>query len=284
MIRELTLTTLDGLQLYAWIRRPPGSAKGVIAFIHGMGEHSRRYDHLAAFFTANGYAAAGFDHRGHGRSQGPRGHTPSFEHLMNDIAAFEAVVTSEFPAHPVHLYGHSMGGNLALNFLIRRKPGFSSGISSAPYLRLAFEPPRFKLMLARLLRSIAPALTFATGLQTSWLSRDAQVVQSYCQDPLVHDRISVSFFTEIQAAGQVALHQAPQLTLPVLVMHGSADRITSAAASEEFVASANGRAVFRSWPGYFHELHNEPDWQCVAQCALDWVEQHSGIPQRPGLQ
>ncbi len=270
-IREFTLSTRDGLRLYAWVRRPLGPIQGVIAHIHGMGEHSRRYDHLTGFWAANGYASAGFDLRGHGRSQGRRGHTPSFQHLIDDIALFAAHVAEEFPANPRYLYGHSMGGNLALNFLIRRHPDFVAGIASAPYLRLAFEPPKSKLLLARLLRPILPAMTFPSGLDASWLSRDPYVVRRYREDPLVHDRISVSCFTEIQAAGQSALDHAAELTLPVLVMHGSADRITSSAASQQFVAGSGGKAMFKCCDGYFHELHNEPEWQPVARFVLDWV-------------
>lgn len=272
-IREFGLSTRDGLRLYAWVCRPAGAIQGVIAVIHGMGEHSRRYDHLTAYWASHGYASAGFDLRGHGRSQGPRGHTPSFEHLMDDIALFTAQVAQELPGYPLYLYGHSMGGNLALNFLIRRQPALKAGIASAPYLRLAFEPPKFKLILARLLYRILPALTFPSGLDASWLSHDPEVVRRYREDPLVHDRISVAFFTGIQTAGEDALNRAAELTLPVLVMHGSADRITSPAASETFVAASKGRATFKGWPGYFHELHNEPEWQPVAQFVLDWLNQ-----------
>jgi alpha-beta hydrolase superfamily lysophospholipase len=272
-IQEFSLSTRDGLRLYAWVCRPTGPIQGVIALIHGMGEHSRRYDHLTAYWASNGYASAGFDLRGHGRSQGPRGHTPSFEHLMDDIALFTAQVAQELPGYPLYLYGHSMGGNLALNFLIRRQPALTAGIASAPYLRLAFEPPKFKLILARLLYRILPALTFPSGLDASCLSHDPEVVRRFREDPLVHDRISVAFFTGIQAAGEDALNRAAELTLPVLVMHGSADRITSPAASEAFVTSSNGRATFKGWPGYFHELQNEPEWQPVARFVLDWLNQ-----------
>ncbi|MGJ5820314.1 alpha/beta hydrolase [Paludibaculum fermentans] len=278
MIRELTLSTRDGLRLYGWVRHPSGPIRGVITLIHGMGEHSRRYDHLTAFWAVNGYASAGFDHRGHGRSQGTRGHTPSLEHLLDDIADFTAQVADECPACPRYLYGHSMGGNLALNFLIRRQPGFTAGIASAPYLELAFQPSKAKLLLARLLYRILPAMTFPTGLDASCLSRDPAVVRRYREDPLVHDRISVSFFTEIQAAGQSALRRASELTLPVLLMHGNADRITSLAASERFVSGSHGRAAFKCWDGYFHELHNEPQWQPVAQFALDWLERAANHP------
>lgn len=272
-IREFSLSTRDGLRLNVWVRRPSGPIQGVIALVHGMGEHSRRYDHLTAYWASNGYASAGFDLRGHGRSQGPRGHTPSFEHLMDDIALFTTQVARELPGYPLYLYGHSMGGNLALNFLIRRQPAFTAGIASAPYLRLAFQPPKFKLILARLLYRILPALTFPSGLDASSLSHDSEVVRRYREDPLVHDRISVAFFTGIQAAGEDALQRAAELTLPVLVMHGSADRITSPAASEAFVSGSKGRAAFKSWPGYFHEIHNEPEWQPVAQYVLDWLTQ-----------
>jgi alpha-beta hydrolase superfamily lysophospholipase len=267
-MREIELQTADGLQLYGWLRDPSAAPKGVFAHVHGMGEHSRRYDHLTAYWAVRGYASAGFDLRGHGRSQGKRGHTPSYEHLMDDIAIFLARVAATWPSLPITLYGHSLGGNLVLNYVIRRKPVLARVVATAPYLRLAFDPPRWKLLVSKVLSRIAPSLTLSSGLNPRALSRDPEVVRRYETDPLVHDRISAAFFTHVHAAGAALISRASELTIPTLVMHGGADRITSAAASREFVDASAGMATLEIWEGFFHEIHNEPGWESVAARVL----------------
>jgi alpha-beta hydrolase superfamily lysophospholipase len=275
MLEEATLHTPDGFSLYAWLRRPPGVPRGVIAHVHGMGEHSRRYDHLSAYWAAHGYGSAGFDLRGHGRSQGQRGHAPSYERLMEDIGIFLERVGSEWPGAPAFLYGHSLGGNLVLNYVIRRRPALAGVVATGPYLRLAFEPPAWKVRLAEAMKRIVPALSQDTGLDVSALSRDPEVVRRYQADPLVHARITASFFTAVHAAGEAAIARATELAIPALLMHGSADRITSLAGSQAFVSAAGGRARLEMFEGAFHEIHNEPGWERMAACALQWLENHA---------
>ena len=278
MLQDMQWQTPDGLSLYAWTRRPAGPPKGVIALVHGMGEHSRRYDHLTAYWEGRGYASAGFDQRGHGRSEGRRGHTPSYERLLDDIALFLGRVAEAFPGLPITLYGHSMGGNLVLNYAIRRRPAPDLVVASAPYLRLAFDPPAWRVLLARVLRHVVPALSQRTGLDVRALSRDPEVVRRYEADPLVHDRITTSFFSNVHPAGEAIIARASELTMPTLIMHGGADRLTSRAASEAFVAASRGKARLRIWDGAFHEIHNEPDWEELATFVVAWIEEVSPLP------
>ena len=269
---ETQLKSSDGLSLYAWTRRPSAKPKGVIAHVHGMGEHSRRYDHVTQYWDDHGYASAGFDLRGHGRSEGQRGHTPSYEQLMDDIALFLDWVMSELPGLPVTLYGHSMGGNLVLNYVIRRQPFIAGVVASAPYLRLAFEPPAWKVRMAEWIRWIVPTFSQSTGLELAALSRDPAVIARYQADPLVHDRITVTFFAEVHAAGETIIDRAAELMIPALVMHGSADRLTSPAGSLDFVDESSGKAILKVWEGFYHELHNEPGWEAVPAHVLDWMK------------
>lgn len=272
MICETQLLSSDGLSLYSWIGPLPDQPKGIIALVHGMGEHSRRYDHLSEYWKDRGYASAGFDLRGHGRSEGKRGHTASYEYLMEDISIFLDHVAKACPGARLTLYGHSMGGNLALNYAIRRQPALAGVVVSAPYFRLAFDPPAIKIRMAELLRSIAPAMSQRTGLDTRALSRDPRVISRYEADPLVHDKITISFFTQVHAAGESIIGRASELTIPTLVMHGSADRITSPAGAEDFVATSSGKAALKIWKGFFHEIHNEPEWMDVAAFVVEWIE------------
>jgi alpha-beta hydrolase superfamily lysophospholipase len=275
MIEETQLKTSDGLKLYAWVRGCEAPPKAVIALVHGMGEHSRRYDHLTEYWETQGYASAGFDQRGHGRSDGVRGHTPSYDHLMEDIAVFLEETAATWPGVPIVLYGHSMGGNLVLNYAIRRRPDLACVIATAPYLRLAFEPPAWRVRMAEWMKDITPDFSQKTGLKAQALSRDPEVVSRYEQDPLVHGQITVSFFSHVHRAGETAIERASEIGLPALLMHGDADTITSPAGAEAFVAASSGKATLKLFEGFYHEIHNEPGWTDVAAFALDWIDAKS---------
>jgi len=268
---ETELIASDGLPLRAWSRSPVFEPEGCIAFVHGLGEYSARYARLAEFWVRHGFVVAGFDLRGHGKSGGPRGHTPSYDQMLDDIATFLAYATSTPWRLPVTLYGHSMGGGLVLNYAIRRQPPVSSVVASAPYLRLAFQPPAWKLRLAHLFRNLAPAYSQPAALELAALTRDVAEIERYANDPLIHDRISVSLFNGAHTAGEEAIARAGELRVPVLLIHGTADRITDAAGSEAFVHNSRGRATLKRCEGFFHEIHNDPGWEDVEAFVLSWI-------------
>jgi len=155
----------DGVQFYARGWEPQASTpKGVVCLVHGHGEHVGRYDHVGEALSAAGYALLGFDQRGHGRSAGQRGHIPSYEALLDDIALLLEQAMNRYPALPLFLYGHSMGGNEVINYALRRKPALSGVIATCPWLRLAFEPPALKVALGRMMNRIFPAFAQKSGL------------------------------------------------------------------------------------------------------------------------
>jgi alpha-beta hydrolase superfamily lysophospholipase len=240
--------------------------------IHGMGEHFGRYGHLATFFANIGFATVGMDHRGHGRSQGKRGHVPSFNHLMDDIDLLFKKTSERFGGLPVFLYGHSLGGNLAANYVIRRKPKLQGLILSAPYFKLAFEPPKWKLIMAKAMAGIYPAFTLPTELDQTALSRDPAVVAAYQTDPLVHDKISAAFFTAVNPAGLYPIDHANELEVKTLAMHGTADRLTSPDAAVEFARNNPEMIELKLWEGFYHEIHNEKEQQQVFDYVADWLE------------
>jgi alpha-beta hydrolase superfamily lysophospholipase len=262
----------DGVGLYRHSWAPEGEARAVITLVHGFGEHSSRYAHVAAALAAEGYALVTGDHRGHGQSHGPRGHTPTYDHLMDDIGALLDEAAQRFPARPRFIYGHSMGGNLALNYVLRRRPKLDGAVVTAPWLRLAFEPPRWKVAIGRAMNNIYPTLLQDTGLDLDALSRDATVGQAYGADPLVHSKMSARMFSSLYAAGLWALDHASEFPLPLLLMHGGADRITSAQASREFAAKAPD-CTFKIWDGWYHEIHNEPEQQQIFAAITGWLNQ-----------
>lgn len=273
---ETNWKTRDGLDIYGRGWEPDQAPKAVICLVHGHGEHVNRYAHVGAAFANAGYVLMGFDQRGHGKSAGPRGHTPSYDALMDDVADLLAQAGSRYPGLPQFLYGHSMGGNEVLNFVLRRKPILAGVIATGPWLRLAFQPPALQVTLGRLMNRIAPAFTQASGLDAEALSHDQKVVDAYVNDPLVHDKITARMFVELFGSGEWALTQAAQFPLPLLLMHGSADRLTSADASREFTRSGSANVTLHIWDGWFHEIHNEPDQQEVFKMMIDWMNARLG--------
>jgi len=272
---EWTFKSSDGLDLFArgWV--PKGRPKAIIALVHGLGEHTGRYAHVGAVFVERGYALLGFDLRGHGASGGPRGHLPSFEAFMTDIDRFLIEIGERYPGVGQFLYGHSLGGILALNYVLRRKTRLAGVISTAAGLRTALEEQKVKVVLAKVLGTLMPAMTLASGLDPKTLSRDPVVVQAYVSDPLVHDRMTLGFGKIMLAAIPWTFEHAGELQLPLLIMHGTKDMLGYPRGSQEFAASAPKELVtLKLWDGLYHEIHNEPEKADVFKVMLDWLDKH----------
>lgn len=273
---ELKWKTGDGIDLYARAWEPEQKAKAVVCLVHGHGEHIARYEHVALALTNAGYAMIAYDQRGHGKSGGARGHTPTYDALMDDIAALLSQAETRYPGLPRFLYGHSMGGNEVINFALRRKPDLAGVIATGPWLKLAFEPPAMQVILGRMMNRIAPGFTQNSKLDAAALSHDPKLVEAYKNDPLVHDKISARLFVEIYESGDWALAHAADFSLPLLLMHGSADRLTSANASREFAKNGGKNITLHIWDGDFHEIHNELDQAEVFQMMIHWLNARLG--------
>jgi acylglycerol lipase len=271
MEASVQIKTKDGLTLRGYLLNPVKDPKALLVLIHGMGEHAGRYSHVADFFAKQEFAVLRMDLRGHGKSEGKRGHTPSYDHLMNDLNDICQKARELYTELPVVFYGHSMGGNLVLNFMIRKKPQIAMAIVTAPYLKLAFEPPSWKVALGKLSAGIMPTLTQVTGLETAALSRDPEVVAAYEKDALVHDRITSAFFVNVHFAGPYAIQHAKEISVPTLVIHGTSDRLTSHKGSEELSQRSAKNVEVRFLEGWYHELHNEPEKEQVLKSISDWM-------------
>lgn len=267
--------TNDGLTLLGRIWQTTGKPKGIVNLIHGLGEHSGRYAHVAETLTKAGYNLIGFDLRGHGLSEGPLGHTPDYEHIMDDVALFMQKSNEFFGSdHPNFLYGHSLGGTIVLNYALRRKPNLNGVISTGPALRLSFEPPKIKLVLGKIMANLMPTFSMNNALDVNALARDAAIVKAYQDDVLVHDRLSAKLVMELFDSGKYALEHTADWTLPLLLMHGSEDRISSCQASEEFAQKAGDIVTFKQWDGFYHEIHNDFGKEEVKAFMIDWLNGH----------
>ena len=269
---NFTINTQDGLKLHGQGWAPVAEAKAVVCLVHGLGEHSGRYDPMAEAFSQAGYALLAFDLRGHGRSEGRRGHAPGYAALMSDIEKLLQEAAGRYPHLPCFLYGHSLGGNLAIYYVLNNRPNLAGIIASAPLLRLAYNPSQWKSGMLRGMRALRINLSIRSGLDDTALSRDLNVVRNYRNDPLTHDLISARLAMDMLRYGEWNLNHASEFSLPLLLMHGDGDRITSAAATAEFAKKADRFCTLKIWEGFNHELHNEPEKQGVFDYVLEWMD------------
>lgn len=250
---------------------PHESPRAVLALIHGHGEHIGRYGHVADALHANDIAMLGYDLIGHGESPGKRGHFPNYDAVLDSIGAMVDKAKADFPEVPVFLMGHSMGGNLVANYVLRRGVDIAGVILSSPWLELAFAPSALDLTLANVMKGILPSFTQSSKLDATAISRDAEEVRRYQQDAKIHDKVSPGLFLPIVEGGTYALDHASAWSLPLLIQHGSGDRITSFEASKRFAEAISGEVTFRAWEGGYHELHNDLEREQVIQAMVDWI-------------
>ncbi|MCA0756109.1 lysophospholipase [Paenibacillus sp. N4] len=276
MLREeWLLAGMNGASLFAREWKPDkGEIRAAVCIIHGMGEHGDRYTHVAELLTESGYAALALDQLGHGRSPGKRGHLGTLEQALGNAERLVLEAARRHPGTPVFLYGHSMGGNVALNCALRREPMLHGLILTSPWLRLAFKPNPTVEWIGRKLASIVPSLQQETGLNPADLFRPGYAkAAKIVEDLLCHTKITLSTYKEITDGGEWALANAQNLRLPVLLMHGSADRITSAAASAALAETLGPRCDWKIWEDGRHELHNDLEGE-KAVCEIgNWIRQ-----------
>ena len=248
------------------------NAKAALCLVHGLGDHIGRHEHVGNFMAEHKIAMIAFDQRGHGRSEGKRGHVPSYEVLLTDVESILDYATQIYPCIPLFLYGHSMGGNIVANYVLKKEASKLAGtIISSPWLRLSFVPSSLKLALAKLVSRYYPAYTQPNGLNAKQLTHDPEIAKAYIADPLVHTHISASLFFSMYQNGEWAIKHADQLRIPALVMHGGNDPITSMPATKEFVQKAGKLATIKVWDGLLHETHNEPNHVEILTYIKNWI-------------
>jgi alpha-beta hydrolase superfamily lysophospholipase len=263
-----TFPAKDGTPLYWQHWEPDGARRATVCLCHGLGEHVGRYEHVARSFTAAGLSLLGCDLRGHGRSGGPRGHTPTFHQILDDLGT---LIERAGQDRPVFLYGHSMGGTIVLHYALDHPSSLAGLVATGPWLRLRQPIPAPRRMLARVMASVYPGFTQASGLNVQGLSRDPEVVRKYVQDPLVHDRITAMLGHSLILAGEAALARGEILQLPILLMHGEDDPLTDPAATQLLYQRVSSRdKTLRIWPGLLHEIHNEPEQSEVIDLMVEW--------------
>ncbi|MCL4558925.1 MAG: lysophospholipase [Deltaproteobacteria bacterium] len=244
-----------------------------VFIVHGLGEHLGRYGNVTG--TLKDYNLFLLDLRGHGRSGGKRGHVMRFDEYLDDIDALRKEVRTLVKGRSF-LLGHSMGGLIVLRYAIYRSEGLSGVVSSGPLLGVNVRVPRIKDAIGRLVANIAPGLSMSNEIDTSMLSHDRAVVDAYNSDLLVHARVSARWYVEMVGAMGDTNANAARLTLPCLIMHGSADALTNPQSSRQFYEHAgSGDKTYRLYEGYYHEIFNEVDKQGPLSDMLEWLNKRA---------
>lgn len=237
MVSNYKFNSFDGAKLDLTRYTADNSASNLLIITHGYGEHQGYYVEMAKYFNGQGFDILTYDLRSHGKSDGKKGDVKAFDYFISDLSE---IVKSEFynsQAQNIFLLGHSMGGNITLNYLLKNpKSKVKKAVITSPLLRLAFDPSSIKLILAKIAVKIVPGLVMPGELEIEELSNDSDFKIKFKNDPLTYDKISPRFYFTMKDAGLNALKNAEILNHKCLLVHALKDKITSAAASEEFAS------------------------------------------------
>lgn len=274
------LTSRDGLRLptRSWLP-DDDDPRAAVLVVHGLGEHIGRYDALATRFVRAGYAVHGYDQRGHGYAQGPRAQVDRFERFVEDLTLVVASVRASHPDVPLVLLGHSLGGVVAARAVQAGAVRPDLLVLSSPALRDGNDLPAWLRRLVAALAEPFPSLP-TVRIDTSRLSRDADEVAAYRQDPAVfHGPIKARLGTQMAKHGALVLAEADRLRLPLLIVHGKADRLALPGASGELQRSLQARdATLLLYDDGPHELFHDPLRDRVTADVLAWLDDR--LPRR----
>jgi acylglycerol lipase len=269
---EGTLRGAGGIELY-WQRWAPAGRRATIVLAHGASEHSGRYAWTADRLAERGYVTYALDHRGHGRSEGARAY---IDRMDNVVADLDLLVETARDGGPLFLLGHSMGGAVALAYTARHQEKLDGLILSAPLAALEAASPAQRVA-GRVLSLVAPKLGIVP-IDSSGVSRDPAVVSDYDNDPLNHHgKLAARTVNELASTIAGFPEAVSRMTLPMLVMHGTGDRIVPPMATDmiEQRAGSDDLTVIR-YDGLYHELLNEPERERVAGDIADWLDARTG--------
>lgn len=262
------------LHLESWI--PVCNPRAVILIIHSIGDHINRYKHLAQYFSDYGIAVIGMDMHGHGKSQGKKGKS-KYQHLFLDVKRLTDIANLRYPNLPKIVYGHGMGGNLALTYATMNNSNLMAIISSSPWIRIVNNYSTFFMSVFKIIMWIYPSFTVKNRFSNSDLNNDFENGNGNKKDPLLHRFISARLLSSVYKSGEYILHNKHKVNMPLLLMHGSNDRIASWHATADFAKYTSPYTSLKIWKGALHELHNEYEKDEIFEFVLHWIEQLPGI-------
>jgi len=264
-----------GLTIYYQCWLPDKSPKAVLLVVHGLAEHSGRYKNLVNYFVPKGYAVYALDHHGHGKSEGTRSYVDRFSDYLTDLKTFFNMVRKEHKNAKIFLVGHSMGGTIATAYAIEHQKELAGLISSAASLTATPSVSPALLAMAGVVSALAPKMG-VTVLDASAISRDKAVVDAYVNDPLVYrGKVPARMGAELAKMWKQLPEQMPQIKLPMLIMHGSADQLAAPEGSKLLYERAGSKdKTLKLYNGFYHEIFNEPEHKRVMADVEAWLAKH----------
>lgn len=259
--------------------------KGIVLVSHGLGEHSGRYENLMNALDGKSISFYAIDHRGHGKSGGKRGHVDSYMNYINDFKQMvEDVVKKENgPGVPVILLGHSMGGLIAAKYALTHPGDMDALILSAAALIPAVKVPEIKKIVGKIFNKLAPRFTLNNELDPNDISHDKDVVRAYIDDPLVHGLVSARWYSEYLATAEEVLNRVAEYTMPLLVIHGTGDKMVSIEGTKYVYEKASSKdKTIHTFDGLFHETMNESgkEKEKVLKILSGWILDHMKKPKK----
>jgi alpha-beta hydrolase superfamily lysophospholipase len=269
---EFWMQSKDGTRLFGrrWALESPRAA---VAIVHGYAEHSGRYNHVAAMLNTLGLDVFALDVRGHGRSDGARGHAADYNEYIDDVRVFLDEIRKVSPTRRILVLGHSNGGLITLLYALDPAPDVFACVVTAPFLGTAMKVPGWKSSLGKIMSAVYPKLSLPSGLPTQGLSHDPEVVRAYENDPLVFPTATAGWFTAALAAQDRVKREAGRIALPILVMQGMADPLVDASMARPlFDAIGSSDKKYVEYPGLYHEIMNEVEKDKVLADIRAWIE------------
>ncbi len=260
----------DGRTLFrrGWV---PDRVDRVLLLVHGLGEHSGRYEEFGSWFARHDVAVHAYDQQGHGRSIGRRGHASHFHHFVDDLEIVLKSVSQEHQGPPIFLLGHSMGGLVVARLLRERKTSLAGAICASGALALNPEVSKSRIWVLRLMRMLLPRWRLAIGIESEALSNDPAVGREYMEDPLVLKQMTVGLAAEIFTAIQLAEVGTAEIQTPMLLLHGEDDAMCPVEGSRAFCQGMEAPSELRTYPGLRHEILNEPTREAIFEDILSWL-------------
>ncbi len=263
------------LNLYYQCWLPERGPTAILLVVHGLAEHSGRYMNLVNHFVPKGYAVYSLDLRGHGRSDGLRGYVERFTYYLDDLKTFSDTVRSRHRDSKVFVVGHSMGGTIATAYTVQHQGEFDGLILSGVLLRVGTSTSPVLIAAARILSLLMPKIGVAV-LDASAISQDESVVDAYVNDPLVYrGKIRARLGIELIRMTKKLPNEMSEIRLPILIMHGTADRLSAPKGSEMLYERLNSKdKTLKLYDGFYHEIFNEPGHEQVLADMENWLATH----------
>lgn len=264
----------------------PGDTSRELLIIHGMGEHSSRYDSVIEGLGSSFNRIVAFDLRGHGRSSGIRGHVDSFDDFLSDVGRVLRWMkeSSKGKKQNVFLYAHSMGSLIGLRFLQKfagQFPELKAAVLSSPFLGIRLAVPKWKTLAAKVLVRTLDRLQLSNEINPSYISHDSRVVADYVKDRLVHNKCTPRLYFELLKAHEDVYKDAV-IPIPVLFLVPMADELVDAEKALSFIEDQLGKVsskkqfTVQKYPGFYHEAHHEIKKDQVFRDVRNWMEQSGG--------